>query len=645
MPDPTSFLQKHQHGISSSSSSSGRPLGFARLLAVTLASVVMSVSAAPDRPNIVWLVTEDNSALWYRLYNEEHGAAMPNIERLAESGLVFNHAYSNAPVCSIARSTIISGVYAPACGVEFHRKVRPVKMPAGLQPFPAYLRKAGYHTSNRSKTDYNFDLSDREKPWDESSEKASFRNRAPGQSFFHVRNFGVTHEGQLFQGLPKGKPLAADPAEVALFPYHPDTPLMRRKYAEYLTRHQMADAEMGAVISQLEQDGLLDDTFIFHYGDHGGVLPRSKGHLYNDGLQVAMVVHVPKNWRHLAPAEPGTRIDGVVQFVDLSATVLNLAGIEIPARIDGRPFLGKGVGLEELNSRDTSLGYANRMDEKSDMVRSLQKGRYHYIRSYQPYMAELQYVSYRYKQAALEEWKELFAEGKLNEARSGFFKPRAAEMLFDTEADPHEINNLANDPAFGDVLRAMRKGFQTRFKNLPDSGFFPETYLVAEAGNDWYTYARKNQERIGELMDIADLQLGSAAEAEPAVKKALESDDEVKRYWGLLVCSTLEIKSEGVIEMAKRLVASDSSRLNRSKAAEYLGIIEAADPMPVLSELLNTSTDDLEAATILESVVTVQDRGRYAFDPASVRGAPWNKKKKGYPQDQLEYLLKQAKAE
>ena len=150
---------------------------------------------------------------------------------------------------------------------------------------------------------------------------------------------------------------------------------MRQKYAQYLTMNNGIDKQMGRFIKQLEDDGLMDDTFIFHYGDHGGVLPGGKGYAHNDGLQVAMVVYVPKNWQHLAPAKSGSRIDGFVEFVDLSATVLNLAGIDIPKQIDGKPFLGKGVKLDELNKRDTTFGYADRFDEKYDHVRFLRKGK------------------------------------------------------------------------------------------------------------------------------------------------------------------------------------------------------------------------------------------------------------------------------
>ena len=309
---------------------------------------------------------------------------MPTVEKLSRHGLIFKQAYSNAPVCSAARSTIISGVYGPRTGAHFHRPHLKVKLPDGLQLFPAYLRQAGYYTTNNSKQDYNYEESVVEGIWSESSSKATFKNRKPGQPFFHVQNFSKTHESKLFREFPQGKDFVIDPDEVTLFPYHPDTPLMRQKYAQYLTLNNQVDKEMGKIFQQLKKEGVLDDTFIFHFGDHGGVLPGGKAYAHNDGLQVAMVVYIPQNFKHLAPAQNGTKIDGFVQFVDLSATVLKLAGIEIPEQIDGKPFLGKGVRLEEIN-KGIQSGYADRFDEKCDHVRFLRKGKYTYRRNYQPF--------------------------------------------------------------------------------------------------------------------------------------------------------------------------------------------------------------------------------------------------------------------
>lgn len=595
--------------------------------------------AAQDKPNIVWLTTEDNSACWYRLYNEKGGAPMPNIERLAKNGLVFDNAYSCGAVCSVARSTIISGMYAPRIGSQYHRKAIPVAMPVGQKMFPAYLRKAGYYTTNHYKQDYNFIASDEKGVWDESSKKATFRNRADGQPFFHVQNFHVTHEGQLFKGLPEGVEPVIPPDKVNLFPYHPDTPLMRQKYAEYLTRQTLADAEIGTIISQLEADGLLDDTFIFHYGDHGGVLPGSKGYAHNDGLQVAMVVYVPKNWQHLAPAKPGTRVQGLVEFVDLSATVLNLAGIDIPKQIDGSPFLGKGVTLDELNSRDTAFGHADRFDEKYDQVRFLRKGKFTYWRSYQPFNFDGLNNQYRYLQPAFAEWRDLAKAGKLDTEQKAFYRARPAELLFDLENDPHEVNNLADDPAYAETLAAMRGDMRQRLKSLPDTSFYPEPQFLKESQGNGNKFAQAHKDEISQLIDLADLQLLPFADAQEGIAKAINSANPTERYWGLINCSAFGKKAAEFANQAKALAASDPDRLVRVRAAEFLGLTGAADPMPVLIQALNETDDYIEACLILNTVVLLVDSDLgWNFDVRKIQQASWMKTKKGEFHQHLKYL-------
>lgn len=584
-----------------------------------------SARAAQDRPNIVWLTTEDNSANWYRIYNPEHGAPMPHVERLARDGLVFNHAYSCGAVCSVARSTIISGCYAPRTGTQYHRQQKRAAMPEGLKMFPYYLRKAGYYTTNNHKEDYNYRPGEKEGVWDDSSKKASFRNRRPGQPFFHVQNYMTTHESKMFGDLPEGVDYVVDPADVKLFPYHPDTPLFHEKYAQYLMLNHMVDEELGRFIKQLEEDGLMDDTFIFHYGDHGGVLPGGKGYAHNDGLQVAMVVYVPKNWQHLVPAPRGSRINGFVEFVDLSATVLNLAGVEIPVGIDGRPFLGKDVSLEELNTRDTAYGYADRFDEKYDMVRFLRKGRYSYWRSYQPFNFDGLHNFYRYKQPAFREWRELATSGKLNEAQSAFYQARPPEMLFDLEKDPHEVDNLADDPAYANILLDMRRALQAKEKALPDVGFFPEPVVLKQSNGEIVSFAQENREQIGRLIDIADLQLRPFSEVEPRLRKALHSEVPAERYWALITCSTFGMQAQSLDGTIKHMAAEDSDRLVRTRAAEFLGFTGAADPLPFLLDVLSECSDPVEVNLILNTAVVLRDGAGMEFDMEQVGNAEWTR--------------------
>jgi arylsulfatase A-like enzyme len=592
-----------------------------------------------DRPNIVWLVSEDNSATWLKLY-DKNGASMPNIEKLARQGLVFNHAFSCAPVCSVARSTIISGCYAPRVGAEYHRKEKTVPMPEGIKMFPWYLRKAGYYTTNCSKEDYNFDPEDKEGVWDASSKKATYRDRKPDQPFFHVQNYGTTHESTLhFKNM--ADKTKTDPASVVLYPYHPDTETFRYTYARYLDNHVKVDAEMGRLIQGLEKDGLMDDTFIFYYGDHGGVLPRGKGYIYNNGLQVPMVVYVPKNWQHLVPAAPGSRIDGFVQFIDLSATVLNLAGVEIPKGIDGRPFLGKGVSLEELNTRDTAFGYADRFDEKYDLVRTIRKGRFKYMRSYQPFNYDGLYNEYRYKMLAYQEWWELYKAGKLSPEQRLFFERRPAETLYDVEKDPHELKNLADDPAFGNVLVELRSLLQKQVKSMPDLSFFPEPVFLAEGRSNPTGFGQAQKQEIAKLVDIADLSLKAFPEAKQQLGRALSSENPWERYWGLVTCSSFGEQAAPFFDKAKAMAESDSERLVRVRAAEFLGLTGEADPRPVIMEVLRQTTDPVEANLILNSATLLEDSSPgYDFDVKAFESSAWTGGKKNLAGQRLDYLKK-----
>lgn len=611
------------------------------ILSTVFCLVAVFAQAKKSRPNIVWLVSEDNSAEWLKLYSE-NGVAMPNVERLAKGGLVFEEAFSCAPVCSVARSTIISGCYAPRVGAQYHRRQEFVPMPDGLKMFPFYLRKAGYYTTNCSKEDYNFRKEDKVGVWDESSGKASYRERKAGQPFFHVQNFGTTHEGQLhFAESAVGTQTQTDPDSVRLYSYHPDTEIFRYTYARYHDRHRILDEEIGKFLQKLEEDGLMDDTFIFYYGDHGGVLPRGKGYAYENGLHVPMVVHVPKNWQHLAPAKPGSRIKGFVEFVDLSATVLNLAGIKVPKGLDGSPILGKDVTLSELNKRDLSFGYADRFDEKYDLVRTVRKGRFRYMRNYQPFNFDGLQNNYRYKMAAYREWRELYQAGKLSGAQRQFFEARPVESLFDLESDPDEVKNLAGDPAHAETLTELRGLLQEKVRGMPDLSFIPEPVFLREGKGNPVAYGQKKKQEIANLVGIADLMLRPFGGAKPEIEKALSSSNPWERYWGLIVCSSFGQKAAPFYEKAKALAASDKEGLVRVRAAEFLGLTKQVDPRPVIMDALGKMEDPGEATLILNSVVLLNDSGLgYDFDLSKFVKAKWVKGKQSQAARRMQYLKK-----
>lgn len=582
-------------------------------LVMMLTTLCVAQACAADRPNIVWLVSEDNSKHFVKLF-DDGGAAMPTIEKLAKQGLVFDRAFSNAPVCSTARTTLATGCYGPRIGTQYHRREKHAEMPQGLKMFMADLHDAGYYTANKSKKDYN--AIESLNSWDESSGKASWRKRKPGQPFFFMQSFGVTHEGGLhFPAKQMNNPTQTDPASVKLSPKHPDTPTFRYTYARYHDRHKAFDQQAAEVVAQLEADGLMDDTFIFYFGDHGGVMPGSKGYAYEVGLHVPLVVYVPKSFQHLVDAEPGTRHQGFVSFIDFGPTVLNLAGVKAHQRVDGKPFLGKGVKMAEVNARDEAFGYADRFDEKYDLVRTYRKGNFKYMRNYQPFNIDGLENNYRYKALAYKEWRKLHEAGKLNAVQSQFFEPRAPEALYDLSVDPYETNNLAGEPEHAEKLAEMRRALNGWVKGMPDLSFYPEPYLVDHALDNATGFGQSHKQKITRLVDIADLQLRPFAEAQTGIAKALKSSDPVERYWGLIVCSAFGKEAAAFTADAMALATKDPDPLVRTRAAEFLGLTNATDPVPLIAEALAKSRSKIEAVLILNTAALLhQTNSSYVFD-------------------------------
>jgi uncharacterized sulfatase len=560
-----------------------------------------------ERPNIVWLISEDNSVHYLKLFNE-HGTETPRIAELAAHGLQFKHAFSNAPVCSVARTTLITSCYGPRIGTHYHRCAVTVPMPDGVKMFPAYLRDAGYYTTNNKKKDYNAE--ETEGTWDKSSDTANWRDRQAGQPFFHMQSFATTHESSLHftERQYQSTPTQTSPDSVFVAPYHPDTPLFRYTVAKYHDNIRAVDQQIGQVVDQLAADGVLEDTFIFYFGDHGGVLPRGKGYAYESGLHVPLVIRVPENFRHLSPWPVDTQVNGFVEFIDFGVTTLNLAGVPLPTPVDGSPFLGQGVAANEVDSRDEAFGYADRFDEKYDLVRTLRKGQFEYVRNYQPFNYDGLQNNYRYIMLAYRQWRELYKSGELNEQQSQFFRARPAEMLFDIHADPYEVKDLAQDPQYSDVLMEMRQSMQERVTTLPDLSFYPESYLADHAFHNPVQFGQDKRDEIARLARIADLSLETFPNARDGIERALQSTDAMERYWGLIVCSCFGEPASEFVESAVQLAQQDINLLVRTRAAEFLALVGAADPRPVIMDCLAKSQSGIETNLILNSAVLLQDR-------------------------------------
>jgi arylsulfatase A-like enzyme len=285
-----------------------------------------------DRPNILWIVSEDNTTL-LGCYGDKT-ATTPHIDNFAKQSVLYKNAFCTAPVCAPSRSTLITGMYPTTMGTENMRSTYPI--PGFIKFFPRYLREAGYYTSNNAKKDYN--TTDQVEAWDESGKQATYKNRKPGQPFFSVFNMEISHESSLHR---YSDSLRHDPNKVKIPAYHPATAAMKHDWAQYYDKLEDMDKQLGVYLKELEDAGLAENTIVFYYADNGGVLPRSKRFMYESGLHVPLIIRFPKKYAHLAPVVAGSKTDRVVTFVDFAPSVLSLAGIRIPDHLQGQAFVGE----------------------------------------------------------------------------------------------------------------------------------------------------------------------------------------------------------------------------------------------------------------------------------------------------------------
>ncbi|HNY78673.1 MAG: sulfatase-like hydrolase/transferase [Sedimentisphaerales bacterium] len=432
-----------------------------------------------DRPNFLWISTEDISPD-LGCYGDAY-AVTPNLDRLASEGVRYNHVFSHSGVCAPTRSGIITGMYPTTIGTH-HMRCAGVP-PQQVKCFPEYLRAAGYYCTNNVKTDYQF-----EAPltaWDECSSSAHWRNRPNGKPFFAVINFTTTHESQIrnrsdamlkrLAGL--GPAERHDPAQAVLPPYYPDTPRVRQDWAQYYDLITLMDRQVRQVLDDLEQDGLADDTIVWFWGDHGRGLPRAKRWIYDSGLRVPLIVRVPPKWRKLAMPDrpeavaPGTVNDDLIAFVDFAPTMLSLATVEIPSHMQGHAFLGP----RKARPREYVFAARDRMDEAYDLIRAVRDKRFKYMRNHMWYVSRAQDIRYMNEMPTMQEMRRLHAEGELDGPQKQYFEPaKPIEELYDLVADPHEVRNLAGDPAYAEVLERLRRAHEQWYKDTQDVGLIPE---------------------------------------------------------------------------------------------------------------------------------------------------------------------------
>lgn len=480
-------------------------------------------------PNILWIVSEDNSPL-LGCYGDDF-ATTPFLDEFAKESILYENAFATAPVCAPARSTLITGMYPTSMGTQHMRSNNAI--PDAIKFFPTYMRKAGYYCTNNAKEDYN--TTERKDVWDESSKNAHYKDRKDGQPFFAVFNLGVSHESALHKPLDSPE---HNPEDVPIPPYHPRTPEMEHDWAQYYDVMESMDSKVGNLLEELNRNGLADNTIVFYYSDHGGVLGRSKRFLYESGLHVPLIIRFPEKYRHLAPDNPGSRTDRIVSFVDFAPTVLSLADITIPDYIQGKAFLGK----QEQSPRDYAYSFRGRMDEVYDMSRSVRDKKYRYTANYMPHRIYGQYLGYLWRAPSIRSWQQACENGKCTAAQTAFWETKPPEELYDIVNDPHNINNLANDEKYGDVLSRMRKANFQWMKKSKDTGFIPEAEMIARAekkGITIYELMQRKELPMDKIIETAQMASLGQAENLPEIMNRLEDSESTVRYWAATGCAIL----------------------------------------------------------------------------------------------------------
>jgi N-sulfoglucosamine sulfohydrolase len=560
----------------------------AALLLLMIGRQEISAAGGSGRPNILWITGEDMSARWLGCYGNEN-IQTPNFDRLAQEGFRYTNCYAPAPVCAPARSGLITGIHPVSTGTIYMRSLN--ALPESLVWYPDALRANGYFAANATKTDYN--TSSRKgggsggggnqgsvghfvNTWD-SYEESWWNNpkRKRGQPFFQVINVGGAHESVLHKETNTTE--GVDPAAMKLAAYHPDIPELRSDYARYTAAVMGVDKAVGRILDRLEKDGLADDTIVIYNSDHGGVIGRSKRFLYDSGTQAAFIVRIPEKFKHLWPDEkPGAVIDRLVSFLDLPKTWLAITGSKIPPAMQGQVILGD----QQEAPRDHVFMARERMDEAPDMQRAVRDGRYLYIRAYESYRPDGQYLEYLWRAPSMRAWEAAHFAGRSDMLTGAFFRPKPTEQLFDCASDPDNVRNLAADPGHAGRLARLREQLKREQVAGYDCGFLPEGILlhrVARQQSTIYDFIRDphryDQPGYMRAADVANF--ANPADL-PRLVALLNSSDAGYRYWGVIGCIQLgeQAATTEVLGIMDRLInteVNDEGTLDvRVTAALYL---------------------------------------------------------------------------
>lgn len=505
-----------------------------KIFAAAVLSLVLGLGQitnlkAQDRPNILWLTSEDNHVDWIGCYGNEY-AETPNIDKLASEGFRYTHAYASAPVCAPSRSTWITGINALSMGTHPMRSRYDIPHDV-IKYYPDFLKDAGYYVGNDKKTDYNIGGRADSDCWDAmTTDWDAMKKKQP---FFQVINHLDSHESRA-QGDVENT--IHNPNDVRLKAYHPDLPDVRKNYAKYHDAVKRMDAQIGEALKRLEEEGLADNTIVIYNSDHAGVLPRSKRYLFATGIHCPLIIRIPEKYKALWPADkPGETVDRLISFLDMPKTWLSITKAEVPDYMQGKIFLGKDIEPES----EYHFAFRARMDERCENARAVYTKEYVYIKNYMPYVPWMQRLDYLWKMKATEAWSQYVADGLGNDNQRRYFFPKLfTEELYDLKNDPDNVNNLISDPIYKTQVVKMQNALHAWQLDIYDAALMPESEIVRRAQENGITIYQmvRNKElyNLPALLDAADLALEQNQTNIPKLRANLLSEEMGVRYWAIV---------------------------------------------------------------------------------------------------------------
>ena len=434
------------------------------------------------RPNILWINAEDMSP-HFGCYGEGT-IETPNVDRLALGGTRCANAFVTCPVCSPSRSALITGMYQTTIGAQNHRSGRgelKIERPENVPLVPVLFRDAGYYTANGTidgrpgKTDYNFEF-------DPSIfDGADWSGRDAGQPFFaqiQLRGGKLRESANWDRVAAEALGDLTDPDDVELPPYYPRDPLILEDWARYLDAVRYTDLEVGRIIDRLESEGILGNTVVFFFTDHGISHARGKQFLYDEGIKIPLIVRGPG-------IAAGVVERASIAHIDIAAASLAFAGIPLPTAMQGRPFLNDGA-----EPRPFVVSARDRCDETVDMIRSIRTDHYKLIVNTYNARPYLQPNAYKDHKAILIALRRLRDLGALDPVQLLHFADRRPRYeLYDLDHDPWEIHNVYDDPRHQGVAFGLRNDLDRWVAATNDLGQLPEPEAMYDS--DMAVYLRQ----------------------------------------------------------------------------------------------------------------------------------------------------------